>query len=79
MTQHAIGQYIATELLSTPDRIIGEDEDLLTGGLVDSMGIMTLVFFIEQHYDVQIAPGDVTIENFGTLRAIDRYLASLTP
>jgi acyl carrier protein len=78
MTQHTIGQYIATELLGKPERIIGEDEDLLTGGLVDSMGIMTLVFFIEQRFDVHIPPGDVTIDNFGTLRAIERYLASLT-
>lgn len=79
MTQHSIGQYIATELLGQPERIIGDDEDLLTSGLVDSMGIMTLVFFIEQRHDVQIPPGDVTIDNFGTLRAIERYLTSLTP
>lgn len=79
MTQHEIGQFIATELLSLPDRIIGPDDDLLTSGLVDSMGIMALVFFLEQRFDVQIPPGDVTIENFGNLRSIDRYLASLTP
>jgi acyl carrier protein len=79
MTLNAIGQFIATDLLSQPDRVIAEDDDLLTGGLVDSMGIMALVFFLEQRFSVQIAPGDVTIENFGTLRAIERYLASLTP
>ncbi len=79
MTHNAIGQFIATDLLSQPNRIIAEDDDLLTGGLVDSMGIMALVFFLEQRFNVQIAPGDVTIENFGTLRAIEHYLASLTP
>ncbi len=79
MTQDAIGQFIATDLLSQPERSIGEDEDLLTSGLVDSMGIMALVFFLEQRFGVQIPPGDVTIENFGTLRAIEHYLASLTP
>ncbi len=78
MSTTAISSYIATELLNEPKRVIGEDDDLLTGGLVDSMGIMSLVFFIEQQYKVQIAPGDVTIENFRSLRAIERYLATLT-
>lgn len=79
MIQTAISQFIATDLLSEPDRIIAVDDDLLTSGLVDSMGIMALVFFIEQRLNVKIEPGDVTIENFGSLRAIERYLASITP
>lgn len=78
MTHDVIGQFIATDLLSQPDRIIAPDADLLISGLVDSMGIMALVFFLEQRFNVQIPPGDVTIENFGTLQAIERYLASLT-
>ena len=78
MMQTVIGQYIATDLLNTPDRSIGADDDLLTSGLVDSMGIMSLVFFLEQQFSVQIPPGDVTIEHFGTVRAIERYVTSLT-
>jgi acyl carrier protein len=76
--RETVGRFIATELLNEPDRVITADHDLLTSGLVDSMGIMTLVFFIEQEFGVQIAPGDVTIENFGSLRAIDAFLSRLT-
>jgi acyl carrier protein len=75
--QTTISQFIATDLLSQPDRIIAGEDDLLTSGLVDSMGIMSLVFFIEQQYDVQIPPGDVTIEHFGTVRAIESYVETL--
>ncbi len=77
MIQSVVGRFVATDLLNEPDRIIGADDDLLTSGLVDSMGIMTLVFFLEQHFAVQIAPGDVTIENFGSLHAIERYVTGL--
>jgi acyl carrier protein len=79
MMQTVIGQYIATDLLNAPGRTIAADDDLLTSGLVDSMGIMSLVFFLEQRYGVQIPPGDVTIEHFGTLQSIERYLVSRTP
>jgi acyl carrier protein len=78
MMQVDIARFIATDLLSDPSRAIGVDDDLLTSGLVDSMGIMALVFFLEQRYGIQIAPGDVTIENFGTIRAIERYVTGLT-
>jgi acyl carrier protein len=76
MIKTTLATYIANHLLNEPERSIGDDDDLLTGGLVDSMGIMSLVFFIEQEFGVAVAPGDVTIEHFGTLRAIERYLAT---
>jgi acyl carrier protein len=79
MMQTVIGQFIARTLLDAPTHVIDADDDLLTSGLVDSLGIMSLVFFLEQQYGVQIPPGDVTLEHFGTLRAIERYLQSRNP
>ena len=52
------------------------DDDLLGGGLVDSLGVMRLVRFIEQRYDVAVPHGDVTIENFMTAHTIATYLSS---
>lgn len=73
-----LAQFIAREILNDEERQIGEDDDLLTGGLVDSMGIMALVFFVEQEFGLEVAPGDVTIENFGSIRAIEAYLTQHT-
>lgn len=73
-----IARYIAEELIgpgADGARAISPDEDLLGGGLVDSLGIMSLVFFIEEQAGVHIPPEDVTIDNFQTLAAIDAYLA----
>jgi acyl carrier protein len=79
VTSTRIAQFIASELLNDPTRRLELDTDLLTSGLVDSMGIMSLVFFIEEEFGVQIPPGDVTIEHFGTLRAIEAFIASRSP
>lgn len=73
-----IARYIAEELLNLDPRdgrVIAPDEDLLGSGLVDSLGIMSLVFFVEQEAVLEIPPEDVTIENFQTIDAIDGYLA----
>lgn len=69
-----IARYIATDLLNQPDLVIGEDEDLLVSGLLDSLSVMSLIHYIEQEFGIDVPAEDVTIENFASLRAIDAYL-----
>ena len=67
-----IREFIVTELLAGRD--IGTDEDLLISGLVDSLGVMRLVTFIEDHLATPVPPEDVTIENFATIDTIGAYV-----
>jgi len=69
-----LARYIATDLLNEADRVIGVDEDLLASGLLDSLGVMSLIHFIEQDLRIDVPAEDVVIENFTSLRAIDNYL-----
>ena len=71
----AIRHYIGHHLLGHPDgAAVGDDDDLLGTGLVDSVGMMSLVLFIEEEFGVPVPPEDVTIEHFFSLRTIDDYL-----
>jgi acyl carrier protein len=70
-----LARYIAADLLNEPDRAIGEDDDLLASGLLDSLGVMSLVHFLEQDLGIEVPAEDVTIEHFVSLRAIDAYLS----
>ena len=54
---------------------ISSEEDLLLSGLVDSIGVMRLVAFIEETFEIQVPPEDVTIESFSTVDAISSYVA----
>lgn len=67
--------FIVTDLLSgTFSGILADDQDLLISGLVDSLGVVRMVGFIEQSMDVTIPPEDVTLENFQTVEKIITYL-----
>lgn len=70
--------YIQKELLNGAETIdlLPEDE-LLGSGLIDSLGIMKLIQFIETSYEVKIPPEDMVIENFITVEAIENYLQTL--
>ncbi len=66
--------YIKNELAANPDLELSADDDLLNTGLVDSMGVMRLIAFIEEEHSVTIPPQDLTIENFVSVAAITAYL-----
>lgn len=75
--EQVLVEFIARELRGDPAAAPGADDDLLGSGLVDSLGVMRLVRFVEERYGVAVPPADVTIENFNTARTIASYLAKL--
>lgn len=75
--QEELVNYVSQELLNgQTGEELEADDDLLGGGLVDSLGMMRLVAHLEDRYQVVAPPEDVTIENFRTITAIARYIES---
>lgn len=50
------------------------DTDLVLTGLVDSLGIVLVVEWIESRLGVMIDPGDIVIEHFDTVASMVAYL-----
>jgi acyl carrier protein len=60
-------------LYMRPDLEFGDEDSLLGAGIVDSMGVMEVIAFLEDEFGVVVADEDITEENLGTLKAIARY------
>lgn len=63
-------EYLRQKGLLGGDVELSRDTNPLQGGLVDSLGIFTLIAFLEQQFGVQIEPDEVTLENFETIGTI---------
>ncbi len=50
------------------------DEPLFSSGIVDSFSLVSLLSFIEGEFRIQIAPTEVTIDNFDSFDRILKYL-----
>lgn len=75
--KEVLRRYIAQELLSNgAAAAVTDDADLLGGLAIDSVGMMSLVLFIEEEFGLPVPPEDVTIENFLSINAIEAYLQS---
>ena len=75
--QSIIIKYIQENLLNGKDEIeLSPEDDLLGSGLLDSMGVMRLVGFIEETFNKKIPAEDIVIENFMDVQAIIKYVES---
>ena len=72
-----IKQYIAQNiLLSDQDFPCDDDASFLDQGIIDSLGFMELVAFVEKECGIQIAPQDLVPENFDSVNKLSRYINS---
>jgi len=53
---------------------LGADEDLLEQGIVDSLGILKLVSFIEKTYGIKVLDEDVIPDNFHSLSSMVKFV-----
>jgi methoxymalonate biosynthesis acyl carrier protein len=56
-------------------RSLGDDEPLLTSHVLESLGAIQVVDFIEREFGVQVEDDDLELENFDTLSGLMRLIA----
>lgn len=72
----ALTNYIQQEFLRG-NKTLRTDEDLLSSGILNSLGILKLVSFIEERFDLRVPDEDIVFENFQTIDALSSYLDDL--
>ena len=53
-----------------------EERSLLDSGVIDSLGILDLVAFMEETFDIEATDEDLVPENFDSVSALVRYVES---
>jgi acyl carrier protein len=74
-TTTKIKQFIVEEFM--PDVPVDEldaDFDLLTGGVVDSLGLLKVVAWLEDEFDIGVDDSELGPESFRTVNAIKEYV-----
>ena len=67
---------IDTFLFGIDDGKLSADDSFLDKGLVDSMGILTLVSHVEEKYRIQVDDTELIPENWDSVGRMAKYIAS---
>ena len=53
---------------------VANDDNLLESGIIDSLGVLDLVAFLQQEFAVAVADEDLTPENFQNIECMARFV-----
>ena len=63
-----------TFLYMRPDWKVSDDDPLLGSGVIDSVGVIELVEFLQSAFSCKVADDEIVEQNLGTLNAIGRFV-----
>ena len=71
----AIREFIATRLLYSSDGFsYADDAPLLREGIIDSLGVVELVEFVQSHFGVKVEQQEVRPDNFDSVSKLAAFV-----
>jgi acyl carrier protein len=73
-SREKIRNYILTTLMRNPKYKLGDDDKLISGGLIDSFALVELSLFLEEQFGVNVDETDLNAKNMDTVQLIANYV-----
>ncbi|UCF07051.1 MAG: acyl carrier protein [bacterium] len=61
-------------LFGSSDAPFGDDESFLESGIIDSTGILELVSFVEERFDIEVKDEELIPDNFDSVGKLVGYI-----
>ena len=73
--EQKIRDYIVKNLLTNGETFtLSDDDSLFEHDLMDSLGILQILAFVDSEFDVRILPGEVSATNFDSVNRLAAYI-----
>jgi acyl carrier protein len=78
--ESVVNDYISREIVQDPTLLpLSNDTSLLETGILDSLGLLRLVVFLEEQFKITVGEADLLPENFNSVNTICAYLRAREP
>ncbi|MEY4589844.1 MAG: hypothetical protein RL497_1920 [Pseudomonadota bacterium] len=75
--RNQLRQFILNNYLFTDDQAaLTDDASFLDNGILDSMGILELIDFLDETFNVKVAGDELVPENLDSVNSVLKFLAS---
>ena len=73
--QEKLKNYLLMELAADLGiESLSAEDDLLEQGIIDSMGIMNVIAFIEEQFEIAVEDQEIVPENFQTIKNMEQFI-----
>jgi acyl carrier protein len=69
-----VRDFVVENFLYRDEEPLGADTSFLETGLIDSTGVLELVGFLEETFEIKVADDEIVPENLDTLARITAYV-----
>lgn len=70
-----IRDFIVTNFLFGETGTLDDDVSFLESGIIDSTGMLELIMFLENTWDIKVEPQEMIPENLDSIRRIHQFLS----
>lgn len=75
MNSDAIKDFILRDIIRDGEvRTLAANDNLIDSGVINSLGIMKIVNFLESNYTISISDDEILLDNFESLAAITKFV-----
>ena len=75
-TRDTIRSFILDHFPLARQKSLTDDDSLLHDGVIDSMGTLDVVMFLEETFDVVLEDEDLVMDNFATISTLAEFVES---
>ena len=68
--------FVAANFLFGDSESLQDDTSFLGSGIIDSTGMLELIMFLENTYDVKVEPAEMIPENLDSINRVIRFLST---
>jgi acyl carrier protein len=72
--QKTVRDFIQKNFIFDPNTVLANDESLLGAGVIDSTGVLELIGFLEDKFQLQFGDDELVAENFDTIVKISAFV-----
>lgn len=73
-TTSLVREFVVENFLFGDGEALEEDTSFMEEGIIDSTGILELVFFLEETFGIKVEDAELVPENFDSLIRVSKYI-----
>ncbi|MHC4707980.1 MAG: acyl carrier protein [Planctomycetota bacterium] len=70
-----VREFVVENFLFGDGELLREDTSFMEEGIIDSTGILELVFFLEESFSISVEDDELVPENMDSLASIARFIS----